>query len=208
MKKSRRHMLAATLGVGMLAVLLGLIVLDGLISAEPRETVTLRKVNLHDPPPPPPPPVTRDDPIDDPRPELSSARRQAPIELTTMALDIKVPAGQLSGEGTGWGEGLGIDLGTVNLEDLDGIPQVVRAPVLDDYPEELLDQGIRGFEALRHILIDEQGRPYLIEVLASAYPPYNPKLSDFVSEVRFTPPTVLGVPVRTEYAWPLLIKLP
>jgi hypothetical protein len=207
-KRSGRHILAAALGVGMLAVLLGLIVLDGLISAEPRETVALRPVAFRDPPPPPPPPVTREDPVEDPSPELSEAARQVPLELTTMNLEIKVPAGQLTGEGGGWGDGIGVDLGTVDLGDLDGIPQVVRSPVLDDYPEELLDQGIGGFEAVVHILIDEQGRPYLIEVLGSAYPPYNPKLEDFVAEVRFTPPTMLGIPVRTEYAWPLLIKLP
>lgn len=208
MNKSRRHILASVLGVGALAVMLGLIVLDGLISAEPRERVALREVVFRDPPPPPPPPVNREDPAEDPSPELSSARRQAPLELTTMDLNIKVPAGQLTGEGAGWGDGIGVDLGTVDLKDLDGFPQVVRAPVLDDYPEALLDEGIGGFEVVLHILIDEQGRPYLIEVLASAYPPYNEKLEDFVREVRFTPPTVLGVPVRTEYAWPLLIKLP
>ena len=34
------------------------------------------------------------------------------------------------------------------------------------------------------------------------------ELNEFVADVRFTPPTVLGVPVRTEYAWPLLIRMP
>ena len=209
MKKPRRHILAGILGLGLLAALLGLVVLDGIISAEPPEMVALRRVVFRDPPPPPPPPVTRQNQADEPRPELSAARQQLPIELTTMDLDIEIPAGQLSGSGSGdWGEGIGVNLGLVDLQNLDGIPVVVRAPIIDDYPEALLEQGIGEFEVMLHILVDERGRPFLIDVLDSGYPPYNPRLDDFVSEVRFTPPTLLGVPVRSEYAWPLLIKLP
>lgn len=205
MTKARRHALAAVLGVAVLAGILGLVVLDGLVSVEPPETVALREVVFRDPPPPPPPPVTRQDQAEDPRPELDSARLELPLELTTMELDLKVPAGQLSGAGSGWGEGIGVDLGTFDLGDLDEIPTLVRAPAIQ-FPEALLEQGVREFDVLLHILVDEQGRPYLIEVLASEYPPYNQELDDFVSEVRFTPPTVLGVRVRAEYAWPLLLR--
>ena len=188
--------------------MLGLVLLDGLISVDSPERVAVREVVLRDPPPPPPPPVTRQDQADDPRPELSEAAQQLPLDLTTMDLSIKVPAGRLTSRGAGLGEGLGVGLGSVDLQDLDGIPSVIRAPVLDDYPEALLDQGIKGFKVVLHIMVDERGRPRLIEVLDSDYPPYNSRLGEFVSEVRFTPPTLLGVPVRTEYAWPVLIKLP
>lgn len=209
MKGPHRHVLAAVLGLGLLAAMLGLVLLDGLISAEPPERVALREVVFRDPPPPPPPPVTREDQAEDPRPELSAARQQLPLELTTMDLDIKVPAGHLTREGSGWGDGIdGVGLGTVDLQDLDGIPSVIRAPLIDDYPEALTAQGITGFKVMMHILIDERGRPQLIEVLASEYPPYNSRLDDFVREVRFTPPTLLGVPVRTEYAWPVLFGQP
>ena len=209
MSKLRRHIVSVVLGLGLLVGLLALVVLDGLIGAEPPEAVALRRVALRDPPPPPPPPVTRQEETEDPRPQISAARQQIPIELTTMDLDIEITAGLLSGDGFGdLGQGLGFDLGTVDLSDLDGIPTVVRAPVIDDYPEALIEEGIRGFEVVLHILIDEQGRPYLVEILGSGYPPYNARLDEFVSEVRFTPPTLLGVPVRTEYAWPLLIRLP
>lgn len=204
----QRRIVAAVSGVVLLAVILGLVFLDGLISADPPQTVALRDVQFREPPPPPPPPQTRPAEAEDPRPQLSQARMELPLELTTMDLDLKVPAGKLSSSGSGWGEGLGVDLGTVNLEDLDGIPMVISAPIIDDFPQELLDKGVKGFNVVLHISIDEQGRPELLEVLASGYPPYNPNLRSFVSAVRFTPPTVLGVPVRTEYAWPLLIQLP
>ena len=208
MKNARRHILAAVLGISLLTALVGLVLLDGLISVEPPETVALREVVFRDPPPPPPPPVTRQDQTDDRRPELSEARQQLPLELTTMDLDFKVPAGQLSSDGAGWGYGIGMGLGTVGLDDLDGTPTVIRAPIIDDYPEALVDQGIRSFEVVLHIMVDEQGRPYLIEILESAYPPYNSRLNEFVSGVRFTPPTLLGVAVKTEYSWPVLLKLP
>jgi len=208
MKNVRRHMLAAVLGFGLLAALVGLILLDGRISVEPPETVALREVVFRDPPPPPPPPVTRQDEADDSRPQLSESRQQLALELTTMDLDLKVPAGRLSTEGSGWGDGIGVGLGTIDLNDLDGIPVVITSPLIDDYPEALIVQGVRSFNVLLHIMIDEQGRPYLIDVLDSAYPPYNARLNNFVSEVRFTPPTLLGVRVRTEYAWPVLIQLP
>lgn len=208
MKKARRHVLATVVGLGLLAAMLGLVLLDGLISVEPPERVAVREVVFRDPPPPPPPPVTRQDQADDPRPDLSATRVQLPLELTTMDLNIKVSAGRPDTQGSGFGEGIGVGLGTVGLKDLDGIPSVIRAPIVDDYPEALLEQGIKSFEVMLHIMVDEQGRPHLIEVLDSAYPPYDARLGDFVSDVRFTPPTLLGVPVRTEYAWPVLIKLP
>lgn len=208
MKNARRHLLAAVLGIGLLAALLGLILLDGLITADPPETVALRQVVFRDPPPPPPPPVTRQDQADDPRPQMSEPRQQLQLELTTMDLDLKVPAGQMTGEGSGLGDGIGVGLGTVGLSDLDGIPTVVRAPIIDNYPGELVVQGIRSFDVVLHIMVDEQGRPYLIEIIESTYPPYNEKLDEFISQVRFTPPTLLGVPVRAEYSWPIGINLP
>lgn len=208
MKTTQRYLAASAIGVGLLAALLVLVYLDSLVSAEPPETVALREIRFRQPPPPPPPPVTRQDQVDDPRPELSEARRTVPLELTTMELDIKIPAGELGGEGSGWSAGIGIDLGTVELDGLDEIPSVIRAPVIDDYPMALADQGYDALKVKLHISIDERGRPYLIEVLETNYPPYNPKLAEFVSQVRFTPPTLLGVPVRTEFAWPLLIPQP
>jgi TonB family protein len=209
MNATRRRLLAVLFGCGLLAATLLLIFLDGLMSVEPPARVTLREVALYDPPPPPPPPVPRQDQTREATPELSSARRQIPIELTTMDLGIELDAGTLSGIGVGedWGGAIDVEVGSVEFSDLDDTPVVLSSPLIR-YPQELLDQGIKSFVVRLHILIDEQGRAYLISVIESDYPAYDTELRDYVSDVRFSPPTFLGVPVRTEFLWPVEFLAP
>jgi TonB family protein len=79
----------------------------------------------------------------------------------------------------------------------------VNAPVLT-WPESLDDSAIDEFEVVFHILIDETGRVFPVRIVENSYPELNEELMEFASRVRFSPPTRLGVPVRTEYLWPVL----
>jgi len=206
MNIQRRHLVSTLLGTGLLLLLLLLVSLDDLYSPEPPEMVALRDVQMYEPPPPPPPPPleARDRGGDAGRP-LAVASRETQIELQIMALDVELAAGEFGdfGFGTGGlGEGLGFDFGTVSLLDLDSFPVVVRSPVYV-YPQELIVSFIDQFPVHFHILIDEEGWAHLIRIVENPYPSENEKLAEFVAGVQFTAPTKLGIPVRTEYLWPV-----
>lgn len=209
MTSRRRRWLSALLGTGLLVALLMVVSLDDLYKAEPPETAVLREVQMYEPPPPPPPPAVRPDSSSAP-PQLALANPDQRVALEVMDLDVDLPAGQLGSFGTGFSglaEGTGSGIGLVDLDELDELPMVVQAAALV-YPEEAVDRGIDEFQVFVRILIDEQGRAYPVRVVQNPIPSFEQELVDYTSRVRFSPPTRLGVPVRTEYLWPLLIKRP
>jgi hypothetical protein len=149
---------------------------------------------------------------------LALDKARAPIALRTMQLDVRLPVadvGSLSfgglgegvgiGSGDGTGDGSGSGFGLVTLSELDQEPTVVSAPVFI-FPDEAVERGIAEFDLQFHILIDEEGRVYPIAVVWNPFPALSAEFMDYASEVRFTPPTRLGIPVRTEYMWPIRIK--
>lgn len=202
----KRHALATLLAAVLLALLLLLASLDSLYEPEPPERVVLREVAMYTPPPPPPPPVTAQSSSSSAGPPLNVVNQPLSLDLQLMSLDVTLPAGQYGNFGTGDEavmDGIGVDWGTVGLSELDGLPSVVNAPVLL-WPEELEDTSVTQFEVVFHILIDEEGRVHPVRILSNPYPSMHDELMEYASRVRFSPPTRLGVPVRTEYSWPVL----
>jgi hypothetical protein len=134
-----------------------------------------------------------------------------------MQLDVQLAAAELGapnlggfgrgfgvgiGDGTGDGTGSGAEIELVTLSELDQQPVVVSAPVFA-YPQEMAARGVAVFDVKFHILIDEEGRTYPIAVIENPFPALQSELLEFASKVRFSPPTRLGVPTRTEYLWPV-----
>lgn len=215
----QRRWLAGALGTGLTTLLLLLAGLDNLYRPERREAMTARAVELYEPAPPAPPPAR---PRDSRRGgstgrtlTLDSAR--APVALDMMQLDVTLPVAAVgalnlgglgdglgTGAGDGTGDGSGVGLGLVALSALDQVPTVVSAPVFVD-PKEAAARGIEEFELLFHIMIDEEGRTYPLALVQNPFPPLTQQFMDYASKVRFTPPTRLGIPVRTEYLWPVKI---
>jgi hypothetical protein len=220
MTTRQRRWLAGALGTGLLALLLLLAVFDNLYRAEPREATTVRAVELYEPPPPAPPPA---------RPSnarsggsagmaLTVDTRRAPIALDAMQLDVKLAVAELGalnlgglgegfgiGSGDGTGDGSGTGFGLVTLSELDQQPTVLSAPVIG-YPSEAVERGLDEFELLFHIIIDEEGRTYPVALLQNPFPSLNADFLAWAAKVRFSPPTRLGVPARTEHAWSIKVK--
>lgn len=214
-----RQMLASILGASLLLMLLVLASLDVEYKVEPPPKITMREVRMYTPPPPPPPPMEQNAP-GSAMPSLTRAYAEDPVRLDFMELevdmDVNIEAVAVSGFGTGGpggggGRGLGMggggEWGTVSLSELDNIPMVQSAGIMS-YPEEAIDQNILKFEVLLHIIIDEMGRTYPVRIMQNPFPSMNEEIMKYASAVVFTPPTRQGAPVRTEYAWPLLIKKP
>ena len=125
-----------------------------------------------------------------------------------MELDVSIPAGQFGANGGGLGGdmlGMGVDWGTVNLSELDGLPMVKRADVMGTLTKLDWDDK-EPITVEFHILIDENGKVHPIQILESSHPEFNEELMEFASTVEFSPPTLMGVPVRTQYRWPVLLN--
>jgi hypothetical protein len=106
-----------------------------------------------------------------------------------------------SGDGTGDGAGFGLAI----LSELDQVPMVVSAPVFP-YPDEATRRGLLEFDLQYEIVIDEEGRTYPIAIVENPFPHLSGEFLEWASRVRFSPPTRLGIPVKTEYTWPVKIK--
>jgi hypothetical protein len=215
----KRRWLAGSLGAGLVLLLLVLAYLDTLGDPTAPERVVLTDVTTYQEPPPPPPPPAR------PSQKRSggSTGALAPFEtsrapvLDVMQLDVRIAAtiGELNlgglgrgigtGSGDGTGDGSGTGFGLVTLSELDQLPTVVSAPVFV-YPDEAVERGLDEFELQFQIVIDEEGRTYPIAIVENPFPARSAEFLSYASRVRFSPPTRLGIPVRTEYLWPLKIK--
>jgi len=218
MSNRLRQILASCLGALLLFMLLLLASLNRNTKIEPPPKIILHEVRMYQPPPqPPPPPVKQQGPRDSPTPSLTgAANAEDPVKLDIMDLEVDMEGIAISGLGTGGpggggGNGLGGSedgwgsLGTVSLPELDGIPMVISAPQMK-YPKEALYRNIREFTVKLHIVIDEAGRTYPISIIQNPYPSMNKEILEFALGVRFTPPTIKGVPVKAEYLWPLVLQ--
>ena len=205
----RRHLFSTALAVTLVLLLLVLASLDGLVTPEPPPLIALREVRVFvPPPPPPPPPLTQRAASGMAGSPVALAAVPATIDLEIMELAVELPAGQPGSFGSGLGdtgEGSGTDWGTVSLSTLDSIPMVINAPLIA-YPAQLSAQNINQFEVMFHIIIDETGRTYPVQLVRNPYPGMNEELLAYAAQVRFSPPEKLGVPVRTEYLWPVAFK--
>lgn len=220
MTTRQRRWLAGALGTGLLALLLLLAAFDNLFRLDPRESITTRAVELYEPPPPAPPPARPNNARSGGSAgrELTFDTARAPVTLATMQLDVQLAAAEVGslnlgglgegfgiGSGDGTGDGSGTGFGLVTLSELDQLPTVLSAPVMG-YPDEAVERGLAEFELQFHILIDEQGFTYPIALVQNPFPSSSADFLDWASRVRFSPPTRLGIPVRTEYTWPVKIR--
>jgi hypothetical protein len=203
MTATQRHIASGFLGFVLLIAMLAILVLSDFLIAEPPPRLVLQQVQIYSPPPPPPPPPSSSENQDRlSSPDLSTINIVAPVELSTMALSINLQAGQLGTGGGSFNSEVGVDWGKVNLSELDSYPMPISSPVFN-FPLEATRQGVTHIDVQLHIVIDAEGNAYLVNVLSTTFPLKTKVLEDYVEQVRFTPPTLLGVPVTTEFAWPV-----
>ena len=218
-----RRMLASCLGTLLLCLLLLLASMEVGFEIKRPPKIRMHEVRIYKPPPPPPPPPMEQNKTDSAMPSLTKANAEDPVKLDFLALEVNMDdAIGISGFGTGgpggagglgWGGG---SWGTIALSELDNIPMIRSAPPvkpdndnpLVGWPKEAVDQNIQEFVVQVHVAIDEEGRTYPIRIVRNPFPSMNEEILDFVSAVLYTPPTRMGVPVKTEYLWDLLIKKP
>jgi len=210
-----RKTLASFLGTLLLIMLLLLASFNRRTGVEPPPKITLHEVRMYAPPPkPPPPPVKQQGTRGAPTPSLTRANAEDSVKLDIMDLEVDMDAVAVRGFGAGGpggmggiGMGGGGEWGAVIFSELDNIPMVKSASTIP-YPDEASEQGVTEFRVLIHIVIDEEGRAYPVRILQNPFPSINEEILKFTSTAVFTPPTRMGAPVKTEFAWPLLFKKP
>ena len=217
----QRRWVAGSLATGLVLLLVFIASFDLSGNMKAPERFVLTEVSTFEAPPPPPPPPAR--PSNSPAggsmgAQLTLRSSRAPLELDKMQLDIQFAAAEVGnlniaglgqgiglGVGDGVGDGSGSGYGFAGLSELDQVPMVVSAPVFA-YPKEAIERGLAEFDLKYHIVIDEQGRTYPIALVENPFPALNAEFMAYAAQVRFSPPTRLGIPVKTEYVWPVKIK--
>jgi hypothetical protein len=217
----QRRSVAASLATGLVLALVFVASFDLSGNKTKPERFVLTEVATFQAPPPPPPPPPR--PSNSPsggssgnEPTLRASR--APVSLETMNLNVQFAAAEVGnlniaglgngiglGVGDGTGDGNGSGFGLAGISELDQVPMVVSAPVFA-YPAEATARGLTEFAIKYHIMIDEQGRTYPIALVENPFPSLNAEFMAFAAQVRFSPPTRLGIPVKVEYVWPVKIR--
>jgi hypothetical protein len=217
----QRRSVAASLATGLVLALVFIASFDLNGDKTKPERFVLTEVTTFEAPPPPPAPPPR--PNSRPaggstgnEPTLRSSR--APVSLDTMNLNVQFAAAEVGnlniaglgrgvglGVGGGVGDGTGTGYGLAGVSELDQAPMVLSAPAFA-YPKEATERGLAEFNLRYHILIDEQGRTYPIALVENPFPSLNEQFMAYAAQVRFSPPTRLGIPVKTEYVWPVKIK--
>src|SRR5262245_22495041 len=217
----QRRWVAASLATGLVLALVFIASFDLSGNQTKPEHFVLTEVTTFEAPPPPPPPPPR--PSNSPaggssgnEPTLRASR--APVSLETMNLNVQFAAAEIGnlniaglgkgiglGVGDGVGNGSGTGYGLTGVSELDQVPMVISAPVFN-YPGEATARGLTEFNLRYHIVIDEQGRTYPIGLVENPFPSLTGQFMAYAAQVRFSPPTRLGIPVKTEYVWPVKIK--
>lgn len=222
MTPRQRHWLAGALGTGLVLTLVIVASLDTLGGLEAPQRFALTEITTFEAPAPPPPPAQKPNDARSGGSKgaqlLAFDSRRSPVMLEQMQIDVqfaaatlgdvelgKLGAGIGTGSGDGTGDGSGGGFGLAMLSELDQQPTVISAPVFP-YPDEAIQQGIGAFDLQFHIVIDEEGFVYPIAMVVNPLPELNARFLEYASNVRFSPPTRLGIPVRTEYLWPVRVK--
>jgi hypothetical protein len=218
----QRRWAAGSLATGLVLLLVFIASFDLSGNVKAPERFVLTEVSTFEAPPPPPPPPARTS--NSPGggstgAQLTLRSSRAPLSLDKMQLDIQFAAAEVGnlniaglgegiglGTGDGFGNGSGSGYGLTGVSELDQVPMVVSAPAFPYPTRQAAERGIGAFDLEFDILIDEEGRTYPIAVVTNPFPSMNGEFLQWASRIRFSPPTRLGIPVRTQYRWPVGIK--
>ena len=162
---------------------------------------------LPTPPPPPPPsppqPVNTTPTLDLQVSNSSAVQIAAPdIQLVKPKLELSAPQPQL--QQVQW-QPLQIEISAFSLDQLDALP-VLQTPLNAVFPRSLSRQGIKKALVKLDILIDEQGRLTLLNIIENPYPELRPEIERIVRSSRFSVPTKGIEAVSARFIWPVEFK--
>jgi hypothetical protein len=123
---------------------------------------------------------------------------QQKVEIT------KPTVPQLDIRQTQW-QSLDVDWQAFALNDLDGLPTLLT-PLRVNLPKSLSRRGVDHVLLKLDVVIDEQGRLELVNIIENPYVELQPEIQRLVRNSRFSAPQKEGQPVRARFIWPVEIK--
>lgn len=91
------------------------------------------------------------------------------------------------------------------LGELDKTPRLLT-PIRVDFPDSLKHRGINKSKVKLHVMIDEQGKVHLKNIVNIDNPELKPGIQQAVRQARFTIPQKSGQAVKAEFIWPLEVE--
>lgn len=192
----------------MVVGLLGLVIYFPQFDAGTAEIMQVRTVEMAAPPPPPPPAM------EPPKQQQTAASMQLNIagEGVTIAFSepqigkdlelSELPEVDLLDQTHAMLDSLQMDWHAFGLSDLDEVPRLLTQLSID-FPRALKRQGVKLAEIELDVMIDEQGKVVLREIIHNEHEELVPTIQNLVKRARFTVPKKDGVAVRASFYWPL-----
>lgn len=196
----------------LLSLLFMLVVLSSLLFGKAinrPETLIVREVVVGLPPPPPPPPTMVESVqdaqaiqmdllagLDQGTPLLQASMSEPQLEPAAM------PEPDLSADLPDLQAAMSFDWSGFGLSELDAAPQLLT-DLRMRFPRSLLARGIRRAAVELRVMIDEEGRVFLKDVVRNSYPELRPRIEAVMRRARFSPPRKDGAKVRAVFVWPI-----
>lgn len=166
--------------------------------------VDIGSVPLPPPPPPAPAPTSAAEPLLQLQLADASVSLATPPQITQPETRFKLAAPVLQTQQLNW-QALDIDISALSLDQLDALPQL-QTPLNASFPRSLTRKGITAALVKLDVLIDEQGRLTLLDIVQNPYPELANEIERLVRSSRFSPPTQHGQAVSARFIWPVEFK--
>lgn len=193
----------------LLAALL-LIAYSRTLNLPNKQQLLVRQVDIGSVPLPPPPPPPAPAPTSAAEPLLqlqladASVSLATPPQITQPETRFNLAAPVLQTQQLNW-QALDIDISALSLDQLDALPQL-QTPLNASFPRSLTRKGVTAALVKLDVLIDEQGRLTLLDIVQNPYPELANEIERLVRSSRFSPPTQHGQAVSARFIWPVEFK--
>lgn len=159
--------------------------------------------------PPPPPPPSPPQPVSQAVQLDLQVSHSATVQVPTPDIQLPQPkmrleAPKMQVQQLQW-QPLQMEINAFSLDQLDALP-VLQTPLNAVFPRSLSRQGIKTALVKLDILIDEQGRISLLNIVQNPYPELTPEIERIVRSSRFSMPTKGNAAVSARFIWPVEFK--
>lgn len=203
-----RKFSASLLSTAVLAGAIGFLWMGHLTSVQETPELTIRKIDIATTPPPPPPPKNSQQ-VEQTELTMKVSGEGAAMDISELSVEpeldiIKPDTIEISQNQTQW-EMPEIDWDAYNLNDLDGKPALLT-PIKVHFPKRLKRKGVTKVVVKLDVMIDEQGKVTLIDIVENPHHELDREIKRFVSASKFTAPFKENEPVRARFIWPVVIE--
>ena len=204
---SRHHWASMLFSAVLLVAALSLLFLGYWLPDRVQDTIKVREVAIAVPPPPPPPPPTVQQNVVETPVNLQIQGSGPVLQMVEVEPNIEISPPEIPDivtETTQW-QSLEVNWDAFDLNQLDSLPSLLTA-LRVNFPRSLNRQGIDEVLVRLDVVIDEEGRATLVEIVENPYPELRSEIERLVRNSRFTAPQKDNENVRARFIWPVEIK--